>query len=265
MTYPVPKICRLTLQTVVCAFLTSTLPTALAQERTVRYDLDNVWLDPDISHPWEQPQQMLGTFEWTYQDGDFENGTGQFLALDIPWYGSDFSDLTINIGLSEIEMSLQGSFHDLGLDLTLFLLEPLSINAASPIDTVRSVFEIQRGVSHQGHVISGSIIPVPQFNLSVAGTCPSAVQLTMDNATALGDVAIVYAFATGSFTIPNGNPCAGTVLGLNNTVALGAIVTADAVGHAVLNTRVPDAACDQVLIQALDLTSCETSNVTLVQ
>jgi len=47
-----------------------------AHANAVNYLLDNVILDDDT--------QMSGTFSWTYDAGDFENGIGQFNSLDIP-------------------------------------------------------------------------------------------------------------------------------------------------------------------------------------
>lgn len=134
-------------------------PAAFAQTVVVAYDLDDVWLLPDINHPWESAQQMTGAFQWTYQEGDFENGAGQFTDLFIPWYGTDYQALNINIDVTSTEFTLPGNFHDLGLDLTLFLVEPLLPDQLAPLDTTRSMFDIQQGISHKGHVISGSIVP----------------------------------------------------------------------------------------------------------
>lgn len=98
---------------------------APAQTAKLRYTLEDVWLLPDVSHPWLGPQQMTGSFEWAYTVGDFENGSGQFLDLYIPWYGSNFSGLTIVVDLDSIEFVLPGNWHGLGVDLTLFLLTNL--------------------------------------------------------------------------------------------------------------------------------------------
>lgn len=144
-----------------CACLAGASPAALAQTDTVVFDLDEVWLLPDISHPNQPAQQMTGAFEWTYQTGDFENGSGQFTELYIPWWGSDFSELVFTIEPGSIEITLGGSYHDLGVDITLHLLEPFSPDQPAAIDTVRSMFQVEIGVIHQGHVISGSIVPLP--------------------------------------------------------------------------------------------------------
>ncbi len=143
-----------------------------AEISIVTYVLEDVWLLPDISHPWEDARQMTGTFEWTYEVGDFENGLGEFVELSLPWWGEDLPPLDWTIEQSSIEITMQGSYHDLGVDVTLFLLDPLTPDQASTIDTVESKFEIQVGVVWQGHVVSGSIVPA---------TAPCPADITGDD------------------------------------------------------------------------------------
>ena len=85
------------------------------------------------------------------------------------------------------------------------------------------------------------------------------MHFSIDNVTPDGQVALLYARAQGSFVIPNGYPCAGTVLGLDSTVALGTTITADPNGLATLITSVPPGACGLFHFQALDLNDCRTS------
>lgn len=132
---------------------------AYAQTSVVSYSLDNVWLLPDISHPSQAAQRMTGIFEWTYEDGDFENGSGEFVEVYIPWYWSNLSELNITVEATSIEFSFNGNLHDRGLDITLFLLDPLSATQPAMIDTLRSQFQVEVGIAHEGHVISGAIIP----------------------------------------------------------------------------------------------------------
>ena len=251
---------------------TAATPSATPRVITVTYLLDNVWLNPDIANPGNYPpQQMTGTFEWTYTIGSFDNGTGQFTSANIPWYGTDYPSLNINIETNSIEFVLPGSYHDLGLDLTLFLLPSLAPDQPSGIDPVRSRFDIQRGVSYQGHVISGSIVsigssrlPDSSLSLSLASACPS-LQLSADRATPNGRIALLYALDQGSFVIPGGLPCAATTLGLGSPVALFAVITADANGQASLLAKLPAAACGKVYFQMLDLGSCAASQVVLLR
>ncbi len=131
-----------------------------AQSATVTYVLEDIWLLPDLSHPLAAARQMTGSFEWIYEEGDFENGSGQFADLFIPWYNPDIGDLNINIDLGSIEFTLPGNFHDLGVDLTLFLVDSFRPDQAVAVDTARSMFDIQQGISYKGHAVSGSIVPV---------------------------------------------------------------------------------------------------------
>jgi len=124
---------------------------AFAQTRVVTYDLEDVRFTPT--------QQMTGSFNWTYEEGDFENGTGEFTQVHIPWYWSDLSELAITIDLTSIEFTFDGNLHDRGLDVTLHLLEPLSPTEPSAIDLVRSRYQVEVGIIHEGDIDSGSIVP----------------------------------------------------------------------------------------------------------
>lgn len=95
------------------------------------------------------------------------------------------------------------------------------------------------------------------------GTCPSH-DFLIDGVTAHGQVALLYAFSTGSYPIPAGYPCAGTALGLDSTVTLGAMLRADATGSASLHAIVPTAACGRITFQALDLATCGLSPAVLL-
>lgn len=131
---------------------------AAAQTRSVTYSLENVWLNPDVSGG--APRQMTGTFVWTYDEGDFENGSGEFIAVGLPWYSLGFQHLGFTIETSSLEITLNGNYHDLGVDVSMFFLEPLSSDHDSAIDLDRSAFDIQQGVSHQGHFIAGRAVIV---------------------------------------------------------------------------------------------------------
>lgn len=86
--------------------------------------------------------------------------------------------------------------------------------------------------------------------------------LTVSGASSNGDVAIGWSSTPGSATVPGG-ACAGTAIDLQ-TPQLLTILTADAQGEASLNKDVGGGACG-VLLQALDLSSCATSNVGTVE
>ncbi len=124
-----------------------------AHAETVYYSLDRVLLDDGT--------QMTGIFAWDYAPGDFENGSGHFLSLDIPWtsHNQDDLDAVFDLG-SSIEITLAGSVHDDGVDITLFLSDPLTPTTSSPIDRVRSRYEIGGNGFHDGFFLGGRISPV---------------------------------------------------------------------------------------------------------
>lgn len=104
----------------------------------------------------------------------------------------------------------------------------------------------------------------PSLQLDVTGNCPGRLTVTASGLAANANVAIALAFGPGSTLIPFG-PCAGTSLDLNATVRLGAGPIPDANGDGIVSFQsrpVPSVACGgAVLIQAIDLSNCETSDV----
>jgi hypothetical protein len=131
------------------------------QADTVFYTLKNVTLNGN--------KPMSGTFSWTYDVGDFENGVGQFIYLDIPWTLHDHTDLnvTFDIGKS-IEITLEGSVHDDGVDITLVLAQPLTPTTSSllSLGSGQSKYEIGGNGFHVGLFQSGSISRVPEPEIS---------------------------------------------------------------------------------------------------
>jgi hypothetical protein len=133
---------------------------AQAQTTSVTYDLKDVWLRPDLSHPRAAARQMTGTFVWTYPVGSFDKGSGRFTSLFIPWWGARTTPaLKVQFDLKAIEFTMVGNYHGLGLDVNLRMSPQLSPHLPSPLDTVNSKFGIEVGVSFKGHVIRGSIVP----------------------------------------------------------------------------------------------------------
>jgi hypothetical protein len=110
-----------------------------AQVQTVSYKLKDVYL--------ADGSQMSGAFEWTYTIGDFEGGNGVFTALDIPWRPNgtlppiEQEGMVLTIEDKQIEISLDGNFHDYGLDISLKFEQPLSPAQSSLIDLNASFFE----------------------------------------------------------------------------------------------------------------------------
>lgn len=132
---------------------------AASQTLTESYDLVGVLLLPDLSHPGSSAQPMSGSFEWTYTVGDFENGTGEFTSLSVPWWSSGLAELEATFEPKAIEIVMPLNLHDHGFDLTLVFEPPLAPGQVSVVDP-SSHFDIEVGISHKGHAISGEAVPV---------------------------------------------------------------------------------------------------------
>lgn len=138
--------------TLVACILFVALPDAHAA--TVFYTLDNVTLAGNTP--------MTGTFSWTYDVGDFENGVGQFTFLEIPWTLHDHTDLEASFDIgSSIEITLEGSVHDDGVDITLVLAQPLTPTTSSllALGSGESKYEIGGNGFHDGLIQKGRISP----------------------------------------------------------------------------------------------------------
>lgn len=165
-----------------------------AQVVTESYQLENVWLLPDVSHPSSPPQQMFGAFDWTYTVGDFENGDGQFTSLSLPWTSASIASLEFTFDLKSIEIVMPGDVHGNGLDLTLVLSPPLASGQVSPVDP-SSTFDIEVGISHKGHIISGNVVPDPttvwlDLGSALAGSNGLPILAGSGEMTAMGTVAL---------------------------------------------------------------------------
>lgn len=109
--------------------LLSLLGASAAHADTVSYTLDNVVLagcaPGDCS--WPPGDLITGTFVWTFNPADFEGGSGEFTSLEIPaplslW--EPYVQLVTQIQANQIELTGNGSYHDVGLDITIVLLPP---------------------------------------------------------------------------------------------------------------------------------------------
>lgn len=142
----------LTLQAIFFSCIATLIFITSASAAVVTYTLDNIWQDNDL--------QLTGSFEWTYAVGDFENGEGLFTDLYIPGHGTDIGALTINFDITKsIEFSLTANVHGGGVNVSLFMLDPLTPTTSVLIDTSRSSYEIERTGSRGGFV-SGTITPM---------------------------------------------------------------------------------------------------------
>ena len=100
----------------------------------------------------------------------------------------------------------------------------------------------------------------PPLTLSLNGSCPGVNVVSVANATAGGLVAIASGLSNTPSAVPNG-PCAGTFIGMSNP-ALRLLTAADGNGNlSVPNANVPAVACGNAYLQALDVASCQVSNL----
>lgn len=138
-----------------CSMITSLIFLAAldANAATVNYTLDNLIL--------ADGQQIFGTFDWTYSAGDFEGGSGAFTALEIPYTIYSFSAGTLNTDIQSdsVEISGNGNYHDVGLDITLKLTQPFTPTQSAPIDLGLSFFECCGNGFKDQFFQSGSIVP----------------------------------------------------------------------------------------------------------
>ena len=111
---------------------------------------------------------MTGAFDWTYDVGDFEGGEGEFTALEIPWRPRgtqpplEDENMVLTIEFKQIEISLDGNFHDYGLDISLKYPLGLSpIQSASIDETISSYECCGNGFKDQDFQSGGMISPVP--------------------------------------------------------------------------------------------------------
>ena len=136
------------------------LTTFNAHAATVSYTLDNVVLVDGT--------QMTGAFDWTYNDGDFEGGEGVFTALEIPYRPGgtlpplEDENMVLIIEFKQIEISLDGNFHDYGLDISLKYPLGLSPTRSASIDEAISSYECcGNDFKTQAFQSGGMISPVP--------------------------------------------------------------------------------------------------------
>ncbi len=120
----------------------------------VSYTLDNIFLDAT--------NQMSGTFEWTYDDGDFENGTGLFTELFIPFTSHTLADLNITFDITKsIEFTLIQNLDSDGVDISLVFENPLTPTLSTLLNLGfgESKWSLG-GTGTNNSFISGGISPV---------------------------------------------------------------------------------------------------------
>jgi len=99
------------------------------------------------------------------------------------------------------------------------------------------------------------------LEINVTGECPGQLTMNVCGGTPGGNFALMRADAPGGFPIPGGN-CAGVQTGLANPTLIG-IFTFNQGCCFSFTPTLDDNACG-VLLQVIDLTTCEVSNVDVI-
>ncbi len=100
--------------------------------------------------------------------------------------------------------------------------------------------------------------------LTQAGPCPGTKTFSVTGGAAFTRFAFIHSAGTGSWTVPGGLICFGTVTGLANPVTLAGFVPANGSGNASVNMFVPAGVCGNRYLQVIDTITCTTSNVILI-
>ncbi|MBC8406042.1 MAG: hypothetical protein H8E15_12500 [Planctomycetes bacterium] len=205
-------------------------------------------------------------------------GTRDLLAMD--FHDGVLYGYTASHGLVRIETSTGAA-----TDVNLNFLGPLDFGFSMCFDDLGALYYVDGGLwmmdrdSGIRHPVGwmdyygywGEMVyydsPNQNFSLWLNGTTGHYMQAKMTGITPNGKAVVLWAKGEGGPTpIPSGLPCAGTMMDLNSNMQKLSIVTADANGEAVLGPgpkRVPAAAAGLIWLQAIDLTTCETSNKVL--
>jgi len=129
--------------------------TASSHATTVSYTLDNIFLTAT--------DQMTGTFEWTYNEGDFQNGTGVFTELYIPYTTITMAYLDVVFDITKsIEISLIPNLDSNGVDISLVFVNALTPSGSTllDLDIVNGSKWSLGGSGINNAFVSGGISPV---------------------------------------------------------------------------------------------------------
>lgn len=97
------------------------------------------------------------------------------------------------------------------------------------------------------------------LTLQVLGPCPAEITLIATGATPSSQVAFIYGYGLGSTQLQVG-ACAGVFVDITNPIVL-EIVEVDSGGRANTVTEVIEPRCNGIYFQAIDLDTCEVTEV----
>ena len=134
-----------------------------ANAGVVTYTLDNVFQDNGA--------QMTGRYDWTYTEGDFENGIGVFNEINVPGYGTDLSGLKITIDTKSIEISLNQNLDSKNIAVSL-KFPTLTPTTGSDINLTLSKWEDITGGLHlyNSGAVSPTVVQIPSIPTDLAAT-----------------------------------------------------------------------------------------------
>jgi len=184
--------------------------------------------------------------------GSLSKATG---STEIAWVDMSAANISLSAGDAYM-IQLQGN--DTGMGTTGTYESPVNMQFDGDLYLNSNLYGPEWKVGFHTYILEDAL------QLAVGGTCGGFMDFDLTGATPMGAVTFLRAAGTGSFVLPIG-PCAGTSLGLDATTQFVVTLTADAAGSIGTTRGVPAAACGRVYVQAIDVATCATSNVVLLQ
>lgn len=183
-------------------------------------------------------------------------------AIVSAWYLDDFEgysthfarlfDARTGEGLSELRST--AGRRDRGFGRSVAILSGTAVVGSNLDDADQSSWGI-------AYVFDVDCLPL----LWRTGSCPGVMRLIARGVSANEQAVFVAAHAEGMLRIPDTRLSANTKLGLDGTAFLAGMARADSKGVARLSVRVREPFCRRIHVQAIDVSTCETSNVVLIE
>ena len=113
---------------------------------------------------------VVGHFVWSFQPGDFSNGSGKLLDITLPIASLPLSALTTTVDAAGLTGAYAGNAQNTTLDFTIRFMLPLSAaGGASAIDPAASSFDFTGSyqgsspfVEWTGNIVGGTVSPVSE-------------------------------------------------------------------------------------------------------
>ncbi|MFW5652994.1 MAG: SBBP repeat-containing protein, partial [Planctomycetota bacterium] len=154
------------------------------------------------------------------------------------------------------QVFLGGSDFEYGYDLTLLGSSIVYLSGYTGSIDFAGAGNTFRG--NQDGYISRVELPERPF-ISVSGVCEASTHIEVVNVAPFARVAIVFGLREGNREVPDAQPCAGTILNIEEIVRT-IPLTANSDGVAVYTRPLSQKYCGRY-IQAINLENCLTSNV----